>query len=330
MIVDFATYVEGKRSECGSLDEAVRHARATPGAFVWIGVADPDADQVHALAELLDLPPLAVEDIEHGRQRPKLETYPGLTVLAVSSLHYDDAREAIETGHVMALTSDRVVLTLRYGQSVGLAPVRAALEQQPALLAHGPAAVVHAVVDKIVDDYGRVLADVEVDVEQIEAAVFENDRTNHAERIYRLKREVLEFRRALGPVLSPLERLVHGGLPGLGALDGSTDPVLPEYFRDVLDHARRDNDLLESMDRLLDSASEANSSQVGMAQNSDQRKISAWAAIALVPTISAGIYGMNFTRMPGTGLKWGFEALIAVTLLVCTTLYLGFRRNDWL
>lgn len=326
MIVDFATYVEGTRSECGSLDEAVRHARATPGAFVWIGVADPDADQVHALAELLDLPPLAVEDIDRGRQRSTLETYPGLTVLAVSPLHYDDAREAIETGHVMALTSDRVVLTLRYGQSVGLAPVRAALEQQPELLAYGLAAVGHAVVDRIVDDYGRVLAD----VEQIEVAVFENDHTNNAERIYRLTREVLEFRRALGPVLAPLDRLVHDGLPGLTAATARRILSCRSTSATCSPTPAATTTCWSRWTCLLDSASEANSSQVSMAQNPDQRKITAWAAIALFPTIGAGIYGMNFARIPGTGLAYGFEPLIAVTALVYTSLYLGFRRNDWL
>ena len=331
-MVDSALYFSGRREEqpCGreELAFALARARTTRDGFLWIGLADPQEGELQWLGQVLGLHALAVEDAEKGRQRPKLESYDGTVVLAVRSVHYDEAREQVETGQVLLLVGNRFVATVRHGQAVPLAERRAGLELRPELLAAGPSAVVHAVLDEVVDGYGRVLADLENDVEEIETAVFANDRTNHARRIYRLKREVLEFRRAVHPLVEPLRRLAEGRVPAL--LESLSPTDLQAYYRDVLDHLSREADLLDSLDRLLDSASDANASQVAMDQNDDQRKISAWAAIALVPTVIAGVYGMNFQNMPELAWRFGYPAALLFIAMVCTTLYRGFRRNGWL
>ena len=270
-----------------------------------------------------------MEDAEKGRQRPKLEGYDGTVVLAVRSVHYDDAREAVETGQVLVLVGDRFVVTVRHGQAGSLAHRRSELEAHPERLRSGPAAVLHSVVDEVVDGYQRVLADLENDVEQIEEAVFRArpDQPRPAHLPAQARGAGVPPRggaaAAAAATASP-----GGHTPALlDTLDGSR---MHEYFRDVLDHARREADLLESLDRLLDSASDANASQVAMYQNDDQRKISAWAAIALVPTVVAGIYGMNFQNMPELQWQYGYPTALALIVTVCVSLYRGFRRNGWL
>jgi magnesium transporter len=201
--------------------------------------------------------------------------------------------------------------------------VRRVLEADPDRLAQGPSAVLHAIVDRVVDEYGPVALALEEDIEEVEAEVFSPDRTNSAERIFKLKREVLEFSRATGPLAEALDDLCGDSIPHV---DGS----MSSYFRDVRDHLARVVDQIDSNRELLSSVLTANLSQIGVRQNEDMRRISAWVAIVAVPTMIAGIYGMNFDTMPELRWSFGYPLVVGIMVTICVFLYLRFRRSGWL
>jgi magnesium transporter len=212
---------------------------------------------------------------------------------------------------------------VRHGEASGLQQVRQSLEARQDFLRLGPSAVLHAIVDRVVDDYVPVIQGVEEDIEEVEEQVFSLDRTNPVERIYYLKREVLEFRRATAPLLTPLMQLSTQPLPHVGS------EVRP-YFRDVHDHLLRINEQIDAFRDLLTSVLEANLTQVNVRQNEDMRKISAWVAIAAVPTMIAGIYGMNFEHMPELSHPLGYPIILGLIVSICVSLYVCFRRWHWL
>jgi magnesium transporter len=324
MIVDCAVYDSGTR-RAGELplDVALETASASPDAFVWIGLHEPDPSEFDAVVKEFGLHPLAVEDAIHAHQRPKLERYDDTLFLVLKTARYVDPDEVIELGQVVLFIGEGFVVSVRHGQSSALASVRSSLQSRPQMLRHGPSAVLHAVLDRVVDDYAEVLHGLENDIDEIEAAVFSTARNNHAERIYKLKREVLEFRRAVAPLVDPLAQLEAGHLP---CVAGDIGP----YFRDVADHVTRANEQIEAFDVLLTSALNANLASVGVRQNEDMRKISAWVAIMAVPTMIAGVYGMNFDHMPELRQPWGYPAVLAVMAGACLVLFRAFKRNDWL
>jgi len=219
---------------------------------------------------------------------------------------------------------------VRHGVSDVPAAVRKEYLTNSTLLAHGPAGVLYRALDHAVDSYLEVVEAIGVDIDEIEEQVFGGEAGEHAERIYKLKREVLEFRRAVVPLAMPLQRLVAGEVEWVGA---SAQP----YFRDVHDHVLRAADAIEGYDNLLTNVLQAELAQItveqsrqSVRQNEDMRKISAWAAIALVPTAIAGVYGMNFDNMPELRWEYGYFAVLAVIAVVCVGLHWSFRRNDWL
>jgi magnesium transporter len=324
VIVDCGLYVDGARVP-GEHDfaTAVETARATSGAFVWVGLHEPTIDEFAELQREFDLHPLAVEDAVHAHQRPKVEVYGENVFVVLKTATYVDHEEVVELGEVMVFVGDRFVVSVRHGAHGSLVDVRDAIEAEPERLRHGPTAVVHAIVDAVVDRYDDVAAGLDVDIDEVEVQVFSGDGSDHAERIFKLKREVLDFRRAVQPLIAPLAALAAGKIPVL-------DPKLAAWFRDVEDHARRSSEHLDTLDSLLDGVLSANLAQVGVRQNEDMRKISAWAAIAAVPTAIAGIYGMNFRNMPELETRYGYYFVLALMALVCWLLYGNFKRRGWL
>ena len=324
MIVDSAVYEHGKRRAGNlALEEALEAGRATSDGFVWIGLHEPTAEEFAAVTWEFHLHPLAVEDAIHAHQRPKLEAYDETLFVVLKTARYVDAAEIVEIGEVMLFLGDGFVVTVRHGEGSALANLRHHLEADPEQLRRGPVAVLHAVADRVVDDYATVLAGLDIDIEEIEAQVFSDRRHNHAERIYQLKREVLEFRRAVIPLAGPLAELASGR-----ARIARGD--MEEYFRDVHDHLLRVTEHIDGLEALLTSALNANLAQVGVRQNEDMRKISAWVAILAVPTMIAGIYGMNFDHMPELGWEYGYPAALGLMAVLCSGLYVSFRRNGWL
>jgi magnesium transporter len=329
-VVDCAIYRDGHRQP-GELawQEAIDEVERTGSGFVWIGLHEPTDEQFAGLAERFGLHPLAVEDAVHAHQRPKLEQYDDLLFTVVKTVHYDDTMpagtaEVVATGEVMIFLGANFVVTVRHGSHGHLSDIRQQLQDDPALLRLGPSVVLHAIMDNVVDKYVQVEQALQDDLDEVETAVFAEGNTQaESSTIYALKREVVALRRATAPLLVPL-RILSGRPLELIA------PEVRNYFRDVNDHLSEVVEQVGSFDELLTTLVSANLSQVSLVQNEDMRKISAWVAIAAVPTMLAGIYGMNFTHMPELHWTFGYPLVIAVMIAICAGLYVAFKRNGWL
>ena len=323
MIVDCAVYEDGRRRDGEvELNHAYEACRQS-GKFAWIGLYEPSEKEFDSLQREFLLHPLAVEDAIHAHQRPKLDVYEGLVFIVLKTARYVDREEVVEFGEILIFLGDDYLLTVRHGEASALQDVRRDLEGQPELLKRGPGAVLHAIVDRVVDDYAPALEGLGQDIEEVENEVFSDSRTNPAERIYKLKREVLDFNRAAAPLVDPVDRLARGHY----------DQVHPEvraYFGDVNDHLIRVHEQLESYRDLLTSILEANLAQVTVRQNQDVRTISAIVAIVAVPTMIAGIYGMNFEHMPELSWTFGYPLVLGLMVCICFGLYRWFKKVGWL
>jgi len=323
VIVDSAVYEAGRRRDGDLPVHEAMEACREPDCFTWIGLFEPTEDEFESIRSEFDLHPLAVEDAIHAHERPKLEVYGETVFIVLKTARYVDPTEVIQLGEILVFLGHDFIITVRHGEASELGGVRHQLEDQPELLQHGPGAVLHAIVDRVVDDYGPAIAGLGEDIDQVEDQVFSEARGNVAERIYKLKREVLQFAHAVGPLVDPVDRLARGKY-------GVIHPQVRTYFRDVNDHLLRAHDQLESFRDLLTSVLQANLTQVGVRQNEDMRKISAWVAIAVVPTAIAGIYGMNFEHMPELDWTFGYPGALLLMLSICSILFWRFKRAGWL
>jgi magnesium transporter len=325
-IVDCALYVDGVRREGRlPLGGALAAARDSSG-FVWIGLHEPSDEEISGLAAEFNLPALAVDDAVNAHQRPKFERYGDLLFVVFKSTKYVEhpaltvSSEVVETGEVMLFVGANFVISVRHGSLGALHRIRAHLETSPLLLRRGPAAVVYAVADAVVDGHLAVADALEEDVDDIEAAVFAPRVGRDVERLYQFKREVLEFRRSVVPLQGPLSDL--RAAPEMASFVAE--------LRDVDDHLQRVSEQVAGFDELLNALLDSQLARVSVQQNDDMRKISAWVAIAAVPTMLAGIYGMNFDHMPELHWTFGYPLVIGVMVLVCTGLYRAFRKSGWL
>ncbi len=327
VIVDCAVYHDGTRvplpDDGTDLKAAFAQARES-GDFIWVGLHEPTEEEMERVSATFDLHRLAVEDAVQAHQRPKLERYDSDAIfLVLKTLWYVDEEDAVETGEIGVFLGPHYVVTVRHGEGAELGVTRRDLEQHSDLLGHGPYAVLYRVCDRVVDDYESVAAELEIDVDEIELAVFSDNRRGSSKRIYTLKREVAEFRRAVGPLREPLLRFAQCQVVGMPTEAGA-------FFRDVADHAIRVHEQVESLDSLLSSAHDAHMVRVSVQQNDDMRKISAWVAMAAVPTMVAGIYGMNFDHMPELRWTFGYPAVLIFMALACTGLFRMFKKSGWL
>jgi magnesium transporter len=327
VIVDCAVYREGLRLDLPghSIDigDALDYANRT-GDFVWIGLHEPSEQEMDLVALSLGLHRLAVEDAVRAHQRPKLERYDGdVLFMILKTLWYVADDSAVETGEIAVFVGANYVVTVRHGAGADLRFTRRDLEEHTEVLGHGPFAVLYSVCDSVVDHYASVAAALEDDVDRIEMSVFSESRRNVSKTIYILKREMTEFRRAVLPLRDPLTRLAQRQVAGM------PNEAAP-YFRDVLDHCVRVQEQVESLDHLLSSAHEAQMARTSVQQNDDMRKISAWVAIAAVPTALAGIYGMNFVNMPELQWRYGYAFVLLLMATVCVLLFRLFKRSGWL
>jgi magnesium transporter len=323
VIVDCAHYRHGMRQHDAALPLAEAGRRRTEeDGFVWVGLQDPTPEELEEARVRFGLPALAVEDAGETHQRPKLEDYGADTFVVLRTARYDEEREAVDFGEVHLFVGPRHAVVIRRGPTNELREARRRLEERPELAARGPAAVVWAVVDKVVDDYEPVVAGLENDVEEVEQAIFQDGRDQSA-RIYFLRRELAGFFRAVHPLLAPLEALERGTF-------GDVHPALRPYFRDVADHVRRVHEEVVMQRDLLDGMLNANLSAVAVRQNEVVRKVSGWAAIGIVPTLIASIYGMNFERMPELSWPLGYPFALALMALVSLSIWRVLRRSGWL
>ncbi|MFJ5140281.1 magnesium and cobalt transport protein CorA [Streptomyces sp. NPDC088707] len=327
VIVDSAIYRDGRRTDGpADLSDALDEARAAGDAFLWVGLHEPTEAEFDHVASEFALHPLAVEDALKAHQRPKLEVYDDSLFAVLKPVDYEPESDRVSSGELMVFMGDSFVVTVRHGEGAPLAQVRRRLEADPEVLKHGPTAVLYAVSDAIVDHYLDVAGELQVDLEELEADVFAptgGNPANTAERIYTAKRQVLEFRRASGPLAGPMSRLTSGSVP---FVNERSQP----FFRDVNDHLLRANEQVEGLDRLLSDVLSAHLAQMGVRQNDDMRKISAWAAMAAVPTMVAGVYGMNFDHMPE--LRWvgSYPVVLVAMAGIVVTLYRMFKRRGWM
>jgi len=324
MIVDCAHYRDGRRQHEGKMDtrDAAAICRNEEG-FVWLGMVEPSPQELESVQTTFGLHELAVEDAQSFHLRPKVEQYEGaVTFVVLRTARYVDEREEVEFGEISIFVGPGFVITVRQGAASDLHPARLRLEARPELLMEGPASVLWAISDQVVDDYAPVVEGLERDIEEVEQLVFSG---SHAptRRIYLLRREVTDFYRAVHPLLGPAAAITKGGVLPIG--EG-----LRTYFRDVDDHLKLvDEEVLAQRD-LLSTILQANMAVLSVEQNDVVRKISGWAAIITVPTFIASFYGMNFTSMPELHRGWGYPAVVALMLLAGVLLYASFKRARWL
>jgi magnesium transporter len=323
VIVDCALYQDGSRQPGSLTLDEVPAACHLANAFVWIGLHEPTEEEFDRVKREFDLHELAVEDAIKAHQRPKLEVYGNSLFVVLKTVRYLQDVELVEFGEILVFAGDGFIVVVRHGEATALKGVRRAIEQRTDLLRSGPGAVLHAIVDQVVDDYAPALDGIDDDIREVEASVFSDEDENPVERIYKLKREILEFHEATVPLIEPLVRLSS---PAFSHVHQETHA----YFRDVADHLQRIVAQVETDRDLLTSVLEANLTRVSVRMNEDMRKISAWVAIAAVPTAVAGIYGMNFEHMPELTSRAGYPLTLAVIAAICAFLYKRFRRAGWL
>jgi len=323
MIIDCALYEKGVRRPGRLAVGEVRSCLLDKHSFVWLGLYEPTSEEFDEVREQFGLHELAVEDALNAHQRPKLELYDESVFMVMKTARYLDVEETVEFGEILVFIGEGFLVHVRHGEASPLTPARRRIEQRPDLMACGPSAVLYAIVDQIVDSYESVVAGLDNDIREVELAVFEDKATDAAERIYFLKREMLELRDALAPLLKPLHDLA-------GSRVEFVHEDTQEYFRDVYDHLARMVEEVGRSNDLLGSVLSANLTRVGVRQNEDMRKISAWAAILAVPTALAGVYGMNFTHMPELDWALGYPLVLVIMALVCLGLHRAFKRSGWL
>lgn len=297
----------------------------------WVDLSEDAISDVSELTERFGLHELAAEDALHAHQRPKLEWYDDTLVLVAKPAFYDDDAEAIRIGELFVALGDGFIVTVRHGAAHRIGGRSAATHQESALASRRPVDVLYELLDEVVDGYQPIIRGLQIDIEEIEAEVFSVERTNSAPRIYALKRQVLDMLRNVEPLIGPLERLASP-TADLGRItrDRGDAEAMDEYFRDVADHVRRLVAQLHTVNDVLSDALQANLAQVSVSQNDDMRTMSAWAAIFLVPTLLAGVWGMNFDSMPELDWRYGYPVALAVMVLASTALWWQFRRSGWL
>ena len=324
MIVDAALYRNGVRDPEPFDVTRAFHTPRDPTTFLWVGLYEPTVQEFDAVRREFNLHPLAVEDAIKAHQRPKLELFDDSGFMVLRTARYVHEEEVVHFGEIQIFVGPGFVVTVRHGRASELAGLRQQIEGDRELLLCGPAAVLHAIVDHVVDDYQPVLSGIEDDIGEVEDEVFSPTGHNPVERIYKLKREVLGMIKAAAPLQQPLERLA-----GLHDIPYLQDEVA-HYFRDVLDHLLRVLEQVNGFNDLLSSVLEANLTRVSIRQNEDMKKMAAWAAIGVVPTALAGVYGMNFRHMPELQWRFGYPMSLLVIVVICALLYRNFKRVGWL
>jgi magnesium transporter len=321
MIVDSAIYVDGRRDAHRPLEE-IHDTWREKGGFAWIGLYEPTREEFDSVAGEFGMHEIAVKEALKIHQRPKIERYGETVFVVLKAARYVEEREEVEFGEIHAFVGSDFVVTIRYGEASELGEVRRWAESRPDLLRRGPYAVLYAIMDRIVEDYMPVVAGLENDIDEIEVEVFGN-KPDVSRRIYELFREVIQFNQATQPLAGALERLTVAEAHGI-------DPEVRRYLRDVQDRVLRVTERAQGFRELLTNILSVNLTLVSVNQNDQTKKISAWAAIVVVPTFIAGIYGMNFDYMPELHWRYGYLLALSLMALVAFALYRNFKRTGWL
>ncbi|GAB3698581.1 magnesium/cobalt transporter CorA [Mariniluteicoccus flavus] len=327
-IVAWAHYRDGVRVDVDDIAVATECAQAGDG-FVWLGLKDPSDEDMAGFAAQFNLHPLAMEDAVEGHTRSKLEQFGDTLFAVISTVAYvdhaelTDSSEIVSTGQVMVFVGDNFVMTVRRGEHAQLRTLRSRLEAEAGRLAGGPHVVLYAVLDKIIDDYMSVVTEFEHDIEEVESDVFGRRGTTEIERVYQLKRELIEFKRSVIPLGAPLQALATRPLAAI-------PDEARAYFRELSDHHLEAREAIQSFDEVLSTIMSAALARLSFDDNQDMRKISAAVALVAVPTMIAGIYGMNFDHMPELHWRYGYFAVLGFIVVTSIVLLWFFRRNKWI
>ncbi len=321
MLVNCVAYEKGQRVADISVGE-IKAYLSRPECIVWVAIKDPDAGELDALKQEFNLPELAVEDAQHGHQRPKLEEYDGLLFVVMQPIERDG--DDLCVGEVSVFVGHRFVLTVRRVTTEGFAAVRRRTEHEPDLLMHGPPYVLYAIMDTIVDRYFPIVESVTERIETIEERIFAGQTTrDNIEALYELKRQLTTLKHATGPLLEVTGKLHGGRVP-------PTCAGLHDYFRDVYDHLVRLNQSIDSLRDVVTTATAVNLSLIQIQENEVTKRLAAYAALIAVPTMVAGIYGMNFKHMPELDWKFGYPLVMGIVLVIDCYLVYRFRKARWL
>ncbi|MFJ8650276.1 magnesium and cobalt transport protein CorA [Streptomyces sp. NPDC093546] len=337
-IVQASVYRDGRKvASLTTLAETFRRLREEPEGMAWIGLHRPSEAELLSLADEFDLHELAVEDAMEAHQRPKLERYGDTLFVVLRAARYLDAQEEVDFGELHIFIGTDFLITVRHGAAPDLSSVRRRMEETPELLALGPEAVLYAILDAVVDEYVPVVAGVQNDIDEIETEVFRGDPAV-SRRIYELSREMVEFQRATRPLVGMLNSLMAG------FAKYGTDEELQRRLRDVADHVTHTSERVDGFRQALTDILTVNATLVtqqqnaemralaeaGFEQNEEIKKISSWAAILFAPTLVGTIYGMNFDHMPELHWVYGYPFAILLMAVVCSSLYVVFKKRDWL
>lgn len=321
MLVNCVAYRKGHRMAEVAPAEIPSYL-AEPDCFIWVAVKDPEPAELVELCRQFDLHPLAIEDAHHGHQRPKIDEY-GDALFVV--LHMLELRgDELHTGEAAIFVGRNYVLSVRNRAEHGFADVRARSEREPELLQHGPGYVLYALMDAVVDRYFPILNNLEAKLERIEDRIFSEDAgRDNIEALYDLKQQLMTLKHATGPLLDATGKLFGGRVPHLVA-------GLRDYYSDIYDHLTRLNQAIDSLREMVTTAISVNLSLLTMQQSDVTRRLAAYAALVAVPTLIAGIYGMNFAHMPELQWPYGYPVSLAAMALIDGYLFYRFRRARWL
>jgi magnesium transporter len=322
-VINCAAYSKGRRVSNIQIAE-VSDILKQSDRFVWIGLHEPDEELLSQVQQEFGLHDLAIEDAHRAHQRPKLENYGDSLFIALRTAQINNKERRIDFGETHFFLGENFIVTVRHGSSLAYTEVRNRCEKAPDLLQKGPGFALYALMDSIVDQYFPVIETLEAELEIVEDKIFgEKPSRATTEHIYQLKRELLEVKRAVSPLIDICNKLMRFDL---ALIPEDTRP----YFRDVYDHSLRINEMVDNSRELLSGALEANFSMISIAQSDVSKKFAGWAAILAVPTMIAGIYGMNFKWIPELSWHWGYPFVLGLTFALCLILYLLFRRSGWL
>lgn len=322
-VVNCAAYHEGRRVANVGLSE-IKTILQQPDRFVWIGLHEPSEALLCEVQEAFNLHDLAVEDAHNAHQRPKIESYGDTLFIVLRTAQMNFAEHHIDFGETHFFVGANFLVTVRHGSSLSYADVRNRCESTPHLLRKGQGFALYAVMDSIVDQYFPVVDALESELTEIEEKIFKEKPTRETtEQIYFLKRELLEVKRAVSPLIDICNRLTRFDIK-------LVSEETQNYFRDIYDHAVRINEMVDNARELLNTALDANFSLISISQNDVSKKFAGWAAIIAVPTMVAGFYGMNFKFMPELDWEYGYPFVVGLTVTLCIIVYLLFKRSGWL
>ncbi len=325
MLANCAAYQDGRKLADIAVEDISEYV-GRPDCFVWVALVQPTPEELDQMAEEFGLHPLAVEDARKGHQRPKIEEYEDslFAVLQTIEPAVDDADDGLLVGEIDVFAGRNYILSIRQRTQKGFVDVRARCEREPELLRVGSGFVLYAIIDAVVDRYFPVVDELESSLEDAESRLFDGSSTqDRFEELYALKRRLMTLKHATAPLMEAVGKLYGGRVPQLCV-------GTQEYFRDVYDHLSRINAAIENIREMLATAITVNIAMISLGESEVTKRLAAWGALITVPTLIAGVYGMNFEQMPE--LKWvaGYPFALAVMLVIDSFLFWRFRRAKWL